>query len=130
MFDGNLSRQNSSKSLKKYRDEVQEITRSILDLALARQNLTQRIAEVKETSGADIENHAVEEKLSSEMTEYAKSSGLDQEARAKNRGRSYRILEDSAAKEDLPKVNQNTSSCVKRQIRFDLWSGADGRMVC
>ncbi|HVB12857.1 MAG TPA: prephenate dehydrogenase/arogenate dehydrogenase family protein [Nitrososphaerales archaeon] len=74
-----MSRQNSSKRLKKYRDDVQEITRSILDLALARQNLTQHIADEKETSGADIENHAVEEKLSSEMTEYAKSSGLDQE---------------------------------------------------
>ena len=65
--------------MKKYRDDVQEITRSILDLALARQNLTERIAEVKETSGAGIENHEVEEKLSSEMTKYAKSSGLDQE---------------------------------------------------
>ena len=65
--------------MKKYRDDVQEITRSILDLALARQNLTEHIAEVKEASGADIENHAVEEKLSSEMTDYAKSSGLDQQ---------------------------------------------------
>jgi len=57
---------------------MQEVTRSILDLVSARQNLAQLIAQVKESSGAEVENHSVEERLSSEMIAYAKSIGLDE----------------------------------------------------
>ena len=57
---------------------MQEVTRSILDLVSARQNLAQLIAQVKESSGAEVENHSVEERLSSEMIAYARSIGLDE----------------------------------------------------
>ncbi len=62
-----------------YRSEVREITKSILDLVVARQKLAQRIAAVKGSSGYAIENHRVEEKLSSEMVDYGKSQSLDRE---------------------------------------------------
>ncbi|MGI0090903.1 MAG: prephenate dehydrogenase/arogenate dehydrogenase family protein [Nitrososphaerales archaeon] len=67
------------KHLKIYREEMRDITRSILDLARARQNISRRIAEVKESAGQDIENHAVEEKLSSDMIHYARSLDIDED---------------------------------------------------
>ncbi len=69
----------NSKLLKKYRDEIRDVTRSILDLVVARQILASKIADAKESSNADIENHTVEESLSKEMIEYSNSLGLDKE---------------------------------------------------
>lgn len=57
---------------------MRDVTRSILDLTSARQNLAQLIAQVKQTSGAEVENHSVEEKLISEMVEYGRKIGLDE----------------------------------------------------
>lgn len=57
---------------------MQEITRSVLDLASARQNLAELIAQVKGSSGAEVENHLVEEKLRAEMAAYARKIGLDE----------------------------------------------------
>lgn len=58
---------------------MEELTKSILDLLLARQKLAELIAEVKQSSGVKVENQAVEQKLESEMTKYAARSGLDKE---------------------------------------------------
>jgi prephenate dehydrogenase/chorismate mutase len=58
---------------------MRDLTRSVLDLTSARQNLAQLIAQVKQSSGAEVENHSVEEKLISEMVQYAKSIGLDED---------------------------------------------------
>ncbi len=66
-------------SLKKYRAEMRELTKSILDLALARQNVAELIARAKENSGVSVENQEVEKKLATEMTRYARQKGLDGE---------------------------------------------------
>jgi prephenate dehydrogenase/chorismate mutase len=72
-----------NKRLAEHRAEILEITKSILDLGLARQKLAQRIAKVKGFSGFAIEDHKVEETLSSEMIKYARSLGLDSDLAAK-----------------------------------------------
>lgn len=61
-----------------FRDAAQDITRSILSLARSRQSVSLKIADVKEAAGLDIEDHAVEEKLSSAMVDYAGKIGLDE----------------------------------------------------
>jgi prephenate dehydrogenase/chorismate mutase len=66
-----------------HRAEIREITKSMLDLALARQKLAQRIAKVKGFSGFAIEDRKVEGTLSSEMINYARSLGLDSDLAAK-----------------------------------------------
>lgn len=66
-------------SLKKYRAEMRELTKSILDLVLARQNIAELVAKVKENSGVVVENQSVEERLAAEMTRYARKKGLDEE---------------------------------------------------
>jgi len=64
-------------SLEIYREQIQRITKSILDLALARQALSLRIANAKKSLGENVENAEVEKKLFSFMTEYSKSIGLN-----------------------------------------------------
>ncbi|MDG6905254.1 MAG: prephenate dehydrogenase/arogenate dehydrogenase family protein [Nitrososphaerota archaeon] len=69
---------NDNKTLNAYRNQMRDVTKSVLDLASARQNIAQLIARIKQTSGADIENQSVEENLIAEMVEYAKSISLDE----------------------------------------------------
>ena len=64
-------------SIKKYRAEMRELTKSILDIALARQKVAELIARAKESSGARIENQEVEKRLAAEMASYAKKIGVD-----------------------------------------------------
>lgn len=66
-------------SLKKYRADIRNLTKSILDLALARQNISELIAKAKEDSGTSIENQEVEKRLATEMSNYAREIGLDEE---------------------------------------------------
>ena len=89
---------------------MQEVTKSVLDLVSARQNLAQVIAQVKESSGAEVENHSVEERLCSEMIAYAKSIGLDEHLANKIVFGTNRILQDSPEKEDTSQFNKDASS--------------------
>ena len=67
------------KRLNEYRVEIQDLTRTILALARARQKVSLKIADIKEELGSEIESRTVEHKLSAKMLAYAKSLGLDQE---------------------------------------------------
>jgi prephenate dehydrogenase/chorismate mutase len=79
MLRKRLGRKGDLDRLKDFRAQMREITKSILELVVARQKLASRIAEIKETSGFAVENQRVEEKLCSEMVEYARHLGLDGE---------------------------------------------------
>ena len=72
-----LTTTEKNKRLEEYRVETQDLTRTILALARARQKISLKIADVKETQGYDIENHVVEDRLSKTMLAYAKRIGLD-----------------------------------------------------
>ena len=61
-----------------HREKVRRITKSILDLALERQNLSLKIGETKKALGQAIENPEVERVLLSNMRSYAKEVGLDE----------------------------------------------------
>ena len=74
-----MSKQDNGARLEKYRAEMLEITKSILDQILERQKLAETIAQVKAASGFSVENHMIEERLNSEMLRYARDSGLDNE---------------------------------------------------
>ena len=78
-----MSSQDSKGSLEKYRAEIHEITKSILDQILERQKLAETIAEVKAISGFAVEDHKIEDKLNAEMLKYARDSGLDSELAGK-----------------------------------------------
>jgi prephenate dehydrogenase/chorismate mutase len=67
----------SNKDLDQLRLEIQQITRSILDLAKARENLVEKVAIIKESKRLPIENKAVETKLLVSMEAYSKEIGLD-----------------------------------------------------
>lgn len=75
----NLTETDSRRRLEEYRQETQDLTRTILALARARQKISLKIADVKQALGSDIENHAVEDKLSATMLAYARRVGLDQD---------------------------------------------------
>ncbi len=67
----------SKKDLDHLRVEIQQVTRSILDLAKARQNLSRKVALVKESTAIPIENVGIESRLVSSMKKYSKNIGLD-----------------------------------------------------
>lgn len=67
------------KLLKEYRVEIQDLTRTILALARARQKVSLKIADIKQELGSEIESRTVEHSLSAKMLEYARRVGLDQE---------------------------------------------------
>jgi prephenate dehydrogenase/chorismate mutase len=65
-------------SLAKTREEIRAITKSILDLAKARQKLSLVVSGYKDLLGQPITNRGVEEKLLADSADYAKSIGLDE----------------------------------------------------
>jgi prephenate dehydrogenase/chorismate mutase len=65
--------------LAEYREQIREITTSILDLANARQRLSLKIAASKRSLGLEIEDKGVESKLVYWAKQYAKEIGLDEE---------------------------------------------------
>ncbi len=70
---------NDQKSLPALRQEIRELTKSILALSEARQTVSLQIAETKKRSGLKIENAEVEEELVASMLEYSVRIGLDPE---------------------------------------------------
>jgi len=66
-------------SLAKSREEIREITKSILDLANARQKLSLQVSRDKVLLGEAIANPEIERELLTESIEYSKSIGLDEE---------------------------------------------------
>jgi len=77
-LDGNIKPEDS-KSLSTLREEIRELTKSILALSEARQTVSLEIAEIKKESGLSIENTQVERELLSSMSEYSNRIGLDAE---------------------------------------------------
>jgi prephenate dehydrogenase/chorismate mutase len=71
------ARSKKEQSLDIHREEIQNITKSILDLALARQAVATEIADTKKFLGQSIENKEVEKRLLSSMIDYANSIGLN-----------------------------------------------------
>jgi len=65
-------------SLAKSRDEIRAVTKSILDLAKARQELSLVVSRNKVLLGQSITNLGVEQKLLTDSADYAKSIGLDE----------------------------------------------------
>ncbi|HKW05177.1 MAG TPA: prephenate dehydrogenase/arogenate dehydrogenase family protein [Nitrososphaerales archaeon] len=61
------------------RNQIQDVTKSILKLAKARQSLSERVALIKKSKQIPIENRRVESLLAYSMEEYAKSIDLDQQ---------------------------------------------------
>jgi len=66
-------------SLAKSRDEIRSITKSILDLAKARQELSRAISKTKVLLGQGITNPEIEKRLLAETSAYAKAIGLDED---------------------------------------------------
>jgi len=69
----------AQQSLSRSREEIKVLTKSILDLANARQKVSLQVARDKAILGEQIFNLEVEEKLLSESDEYARKIGLDQD---------------------------------------------------
>lgn len=61
------------------RNQIQDVTKSILKLAKARQSLSERVALIKEAKQIPVENKRVESLLADSMEEYARSIDLDQQ---------------------------------------------------
>lgn len=78
-MNGEVSGEKAEESLVKTREEIRTITRSILDLANARQRASLRISGNKELLGASIANPEVERRVLADAIEHAKEIGLDED---------------------------------------------------
>lgn len=67
-----------NEELDKNRDKMRELTKSILDLVKARQDLSIKIASAKKNRGLPTEDKEVETRLLDGSNKYAKSIGLDE----------------------------------------------------
>ncbi len=74
---GARKREASGESLGRLRAEIRDITKSIFNLAKARQNLSERVALIKESKSLTVENRQIESKLIDAMQEYSANIGLD-----------------------------------------------------
>jgi prephenate dehydrogenase/chorismate mutase len=71
-------RRGSRELLDQQRQEMRNITKAIINLVHARQELSSGIADVKRSLGEQIYNEQVESKLVSDIGEYAQRIGLDE----------------------------------------------------
>ena len=67
----------ANESLDDIREQVRDVTRSILKLAKARQTLSEKVARFKKAGHLDVEDKRIEEKLVSSMEDYAIEIGLE-----------------------------------------------------
>ena len=67
----------SEDNLEHLRAEIREVTKSIFNLAKARQNLSEKVALIKESKGLAIQDMQVESRLMDSMETYATGIGLD-----------------------------------------------------
>ncbi|MDA4111082.1 MAG: prephenate dehydrogenase/arogenate dehydrogenase family protein [Thaumarchaeota archaeon] len=114
-------------SLSELRDEIRELTKSILVLSKARQTVSLEIAGIKKESGLDIENTKVERELLSSMADYSERIGLDRE-NARNLVMSL-IESSKTAQREFIYRNEIRSFLESENIERISIAGA-GRMGC
>ena len=104
-----LARQDQGAKLQRYREEMRDLTNSILDLVSARQKLSLKIARAKTAQGLEVEDRQVERRLISSVKEHAAKIGLEEEI-AESLAR--KLIESS-------KIAQRRDTHLK-QIRYFL----------
>ncbi|MCL4540650.1 MAG: bifunctional chorismate mutase/prephenate dehydrogenase [Bacteroidetes bacterium] len=114
-----------NKKLERYREEMRELTRSILDLVRARQDLSLKIAASKRAQGLAVEDKRVEARLIADVKEHATKIGLDEDV-AESIG--WKLIESSKISQRKDTYLEQVRSFLKSEnIRSVSIVGA-GRM--
>ncbi|MDG7001646.1 MAG: bifunctional chorismate mutase/prephenate dehydrogenase [Nitrososphaerota archaeon] len=74
-----MAKPSENRELDRYREEMRNVTRSILDLVRARQDLSLKIAAAKRSQGLGIEDKQIEARLIADVKEHATKIGLDED---------------------------------------------------